>query len=617
MSSESRFVPFEGELDPPQEFVPFDGELDAPPERRAPRTIDIPARQRVEGPGLLERMAASGVNFGGGMLNSLLAGFQRTTPITQSIDGAQTMRPLGPLVKSDAATGYSVGDTNLDFNPDRHVVLLEDGKPQVFERNTGSEEGLAPSMGRVLGTGTLTQPVTRIPGGQIPRTTMQQSLDDFAKIGVDPRVATASQNFATRAADRVLRSVPLGGSPILAAEGRELGQLRQASQSIAEQLGMVRHPDALGRDIQSGLTAAAKDRFQGRFASRAAELFNDIKIAPDMAIDPAATIQVLDDPRVRNNPELAKILGSPEFQRVSKAIYEGGLTWSDAKALRSWVGENTGFGGVTPQGASNADMKRLYGALSNDLRVAAASQGPEMGRAFDRANRYYAAGSKEFDVTLAPILNADTSEKAVQAIEAATRANTGNMAALQGVRRNLDPGTWGDVRATMIERMGRPTPGAAGATGVPGVDDAFSPGTFLTNWNKMSPRARAIMFDGPQKDAIDALARVSDRIKQVNRGTNVSNSAQGVIGAGIGTGLFTGLADPTVLLTTIASVGGSGLTAAVLASPRFTRWLANGSGIKTPTQMTSYIARLAAITKAEPELEPARAAIESALNQDQ
>jgi hypothetical protein len=606
MSSE--FVPFDGELDaaPSPEFVPFDGELDAPTERRAPRAINIPTRPRTDGPGLLERMAASGVDFGGGMLNSILAGLQRTTPVTQSIDGATTMRPLGPLVKSDAPSGYSVGDANLDFNPDRHVVLMEDGKPQVFERNTGSEEGLLPSVGRVLGVGTLTQPVTRIPGGQIAKNAMQQSIDDFAKLGVDPRVATVSDSYAARGIDRGLRSIPIGGSPIRAAEERELGQLRQASQSIAEQLGMVRNPDALGRDVQSGLTAAAKDRTQGRFASRANELFNQVKIPEDAPMSLSKTMELLDDARIKDNPDLAKMLEAPEIANIKSALSSGGLTWRDAKQLRSWIGERTTFGSVAPQGSTNADMKRLYGALTDDLRATARVQSDDAGRAFDRANQYYSVGRAEFDKTLAPIFAATSSEKAVQAIEAAARGTGGDMARLQAVRRNLDPDTWGDIRATLFEKMGRPTPGAAG------TEEAFSPDTFLTNWNKMSPRARTALFDGPQKEAIDALARASGRIKQVNRGTNVANTGQSLATGAIGTGLSYGvLADPMVLLGTIGTVGGSALTAAALSSPGFTRLIANGP--RTATQVPAYLARLAAITKTNPELEPARMAIENAL----
>ena len=135
---------------------------------------------------------------------------------------------------------------------------------------------------------------------------------------------------------------------------------------------------------------------------------------------------------------------------------------------------------------------------------------------------------------------------------------------------------WGDVAATAVAHLGKPAAGAANAA----EDGAFSVNTFLTNYAKLSPTGRDVLFGargggGEQaarlKGELDNLARVAGHLKEVQKGANTSNSAVSM--QGITT--ITGLANPVTFLPTSVALGGAAGVGEVLTNPRFVRMLAS------------------------------------------
>lgn len=101
----------------------------------------------------------------------------------------------------------------------------------------------------------------------------------------------------------------------------------------------------------------------------------------------------------------------------------------------------------------------------------------------------------------------------------------------------------------------------------------FSPDVFVSQWKTYTPQAKAILFGnaGPHRQAIDDIALISDRLKQIGaKFGNPSGTAQNVNAYAIATGL---VASP--ISTVAAAVGGYG-AARVLSSPAgassFAKW---------------------------------------------
>jgi hypothetical protein len=176
----------------------------------------------------------------------------------------------------------------------------------------------------------------------------------------------------------------------------------------------------------------------------------------------------------------------------------------------------------------------------------------------------------------------------------------------------------GEVTSEVIDRMGRSKPNAQGAAG-----DMFSMSTYLTNWNKMNPKTKEILFSDPAiRRDMDELANFAEKYKSRSRLMNTSNTAPaaGIINgiAGIGGALSTLLAgggSTSALLTALAApvvtAGTAHVTAKMMTSPKFIKWLAKVSRTKGPAEVGRMIGRLITLHDNNPGL---RGDIESYVN---
>src|SRR5690606_38574524 len=143
------------------------------------------------------------------------------------------------------------------------------------------------------------------------------------------------------------------------------------------------------------------------------------------------------------------------------------------------------------------------------------------------ANAFWRKRIETIDEVLEPVLgktSPKSGEQIVTAIENMAKPKTGNAARLRQLFAAMPPEEARSVSATVISRMGQPTAGAAEK------GSGFSSNTFLTNWNNLSPRARAVLFPKETREALDRLATVSRGVKQAGSAMNTSNTA-GALGA--------------------------------------------------------------------------------------
>ena len=118
--------------------------------------------------------------------------------------------------------------------------------------------------------------------------------------------------------------------------------------------------------------------------------------------------------------------------------------------------------------------------------------------------------------------------------------------------------------------MGKP---AAGATEV-ADGSGFSATSFLTEWNKMSPTARSVLFRGkglPKTlaPALDQLAEVASDAKSAGIEINRSRTGQVVTGAAAGTALM------SAPITTAFTLMVANLSARAVTQPGVIRAIAS------------------------------------------
>lgn len=485
-------------------------------------------------------------------------------------------------------------------------------------------------------------------GGEAGRRVVEDNIRAFRAAGTTPTVGQATEGHFARGMESTLARLPGSAGRVAAkatAQGEDIGT---SVNSLARQLSPKANPTTAGRAIEQGIkgeggfvqtTKAVSDKLYNELdraipagtrvdvsATREAlaRLNAGIPGAPSLSrFFQSAKLQGIDSALVDDTSGLAavqsrpgaservnelrqtltqkaesiaaensrrRMLGLSNFEPVPtradidgqiEAILRGEvdnrLPYEALKKLRTLVGqelENVGLVSDVPR----SKWKEVYSALTKDLEQAAGTS-PEAKQAWSRANTYYRARMDRLDMIESVVERAGGPEKVFNAATSGTREGA---TTLRAVMQSLPQDAQRQVSASVLRRMGRATDGQQDDLG-----NAFSVSTFLTNWNKLSPEARGVLFNrygSSYRMHMDQIAKVAANLREGSRvfanpsGTAAATAQIGggaALGGTVLSALFTGnWAAPGVVL------GGAGLanvTARLMTSPRFVQWLARNT----------------------------------------
>lgn len=436
----------------------------------------------------------------------------------------------------------------------------------------------------------------------------QHRLGDFERQGVTPNVPAIGQGPVTARAAQLGRLVPF--SPVTKGIEKNLGEMGQAADRAAGQYGQA-------GDIQDmfGPGAAARNALRGFAGDRSAaksdydKFFAQMHGAPPVPVSNTLAVtrrimgQYPSEPELRSfltkEPieKLARLLsprteqipaktspvldqfGKPTVTAPATSVQRGGtLTVNELKDLRTKIGyqlEHPSFG---PDDIPRAQLKQLYAGLTSDMKSAARARGPGAAKALLQATTAYGARMKLLD-RLESLTNKDAPEAVFSAINAAAGSGrSADSGLLASAKKAMPVDEWGNLSAAILRRLGNPVPSVRRAAT---ADSPFSPQTFLTNWNKLSPRAKDLLFgkEGETaRDNVDSLVRVGDALNWFGRSANPSRSGE-MVGAGVGMYLLEQVVQDVwagqgkaAALKVGAALSGWGMAKALM-SPEFTRFL--------------------------------------------
>lgn len=390
------------------------------------------------------------------------------------------------------------------------------------------------------------------------------------RVGVNLPRAVTSDNRSTQQIGKIVSNIPLSGLPLRNASERAIGQLDEAINTVRQGYGNSNAAMA-GQGLREGL-----ENYIGPLSTQTTKKFYDRVdnlVNPNTVTPLNQTKQVAQDILSRRN-NAAIDQASDAVRRITTAINRPGLNYSGIKDLRSWIGELVDTG-VLPVDLSKAELKQIYGALTQDLESAVRNAGgPQALSAWQRANTHYRllSGRRE---NLARILGAKNDEGVFdRLLAAASNSSRGDQALLAQARKAMPANEWNEVASAVILRLGR-DPGGNVIPGQAVTPAGFSPDRFMTAYGKLTPAGKSILFrstgQGALANSLDDIARVSQRFKQLNTFANPSGTGQTVAGTLGGAGLIT---DPVTTLGTIMS---SAVMAQLLSRPQSARSIANWS----------------------------------------
>jgi hypothetical protein len=498
-------------------------------------------------------------------------------PVTrQAIQSNLTRRAAGEGAVIGGVAGAAQGDT-----------LQERGTNALIGTFAGGTLGALGQAGSNALANRAARTVTPGAGAEVQQAADNLGIDVIPAVtgGTTARIVTsgAKQGFVS-------------ARPIDKAVDRMTGQALSARENIADNVGQRLDAEDAGNVIRNAgkVFSERTSRIGGKLYDRVEKfgggqqfpLTSGVAKADEWLADLGRSVQGKDGTIYKEVKALRDKMAAGQFDVMSIP--------RTRDEFRSQLQER-GLRGSTLDTAIGQILREAEQDILNGLQ---ASGNTRAVGAFKTASEFWKKRVETIDDFFSPILgkNAPKSgEQVVTALERLANPQTGNASQLVGIMKAMPPREANSVRATIINRMGTATPGAAVDKQAP----TFSFDTFMTNWNNMSPRAKAAMFPPEHRAAINDLAKVAEAVKAAGSSANRSNTAGALTTQGVISTLGWWALEPLQL--------GSGLVAQyavgrLMASPKFARMLARAPRQNTPQAKKAFSAQLGNLAKAEPAL---------------
>lgn len=231
-------------------------------------------------------------------------------------------------------------------------------------------------------------------------------------------------------------------------------------------------------------------------------------------------------PAARRALEAAQANLANAQKRAAEPLRQGRISWEDLKRLRSIVGDISGSPSLTTDGNAKNALKAFYGALSKDMEATAGAFGPKALQEFNRANTYWRGRENRIETVLKDILGDDFNKGEADAFRQINRwaqSQSGDFKRLAAALRSMPKDEADTVRATLLGRMGAAKKGQQNVDGT-----EFSPAVFMTQWNGLDARAKAMLFPNTeQRKNINKLALVLEGMRHSEDYANKSLTSLG------------------------------------------------------------------------------------------
>jgi len=422
-----------------------------------------------------------------------------------------------------------------------------------------------------------------------------EAVRTFEEAGLSPLVGDVSKSARVQRFQNMAEDTPFIGSITTGAKERlsadvknklsQIGFDENAERVIggdAAKQGLKNYVDK-GRALFSGKKGKNGEIIkEGLF-----DKFDKKFIKPDEKTSLNSTIAKINDilSRAKTPEALDAYLGNTEksiIANIQKAAGESAeLPYNDLKLFRTSIGKK--LEDFQIGSSDKAILRELYGSLTDDMRRKAMSQGEVALQAFDRLNSNYAKFTTKLDDTINEVLNKGETTEIFNAVRSGLplpERTATIMRALPQKNRDI-------VRGSLVRELGMNRTKAG--------QGEFEVGKFVTAYNALEPKAQKALLIGLPVDVQNNFRKVIDAATlslETGLQSNPSGTAKNTGLAALLTSMF------FAPVTTTASLTGGAITAKMMTSPKFIKWLANAPK-QLETNPSKYIARLSAIAASD------------------
>lgn len=420
--------------------------------------------------------------------------------------------------------------------------------------------------------------------------TATPTMEAMRTEGVTPRMAgDAAESRVTKQATAFLKDAPVTGGIIQKAAQESIDELALAVERRSAQMGPATSRADAGQAVQRGVQA-----FTTQVGHTATRLYGQLhRIFPGTTPVPATnTLQTVGDvtAALGQMPQTSHALTPALFRAIGDDLAANGTpSFATLSRLRTEIGKKLSDPMLVDD-VGRADLKRIYGALSQDMRTALAQQ-PDALRLFDISSNFYRNQMQFIEGSFQKLAQHGVTPEAL--FGWATSEGRVGATRLAALRRAMGDNEFGNVSAVVFKQLGSN-----------GGNAPFDPATFIRNWEKgLSSPAKRVLFDPDYTEAVDRIALISKAMQQTGALANTSRTAGtaqlltwiGAIGGSVVGGPVTG---------TVAGIGTAIVSQAtaskLLTSKTFAKWLATPVG---PNGIPTHLKLLPQIAAREPQIQ--------------
>lgn len=464
-------------------------------------------------------------------------------------------------------------------------VTREEGGGAGAQLAAGLVGGLTPGLAPAITSASVRGAIR---GGAAGQQRMAENIKAFDASGTSPTLGQATGGRAARAAESLLAKTPGGAGTIARKAEKQIEDMSVAVQKLSDELAPGANATRAGEAIAKGIRV-----FRDGFKITQNKLYNtlDKHIAADTPIQVTGTQQALKtlNADIPGAPNISEFFKNAKIKGIDRALQadldaaaasaadgNGALPYEAIKKLRTLVGNEIADNSLVSD-VPRSKWTALYGALSDDLGVAAKNAGPQAEQAWQRANQFTKSQLARLE-EVSTIVARDTPEKIfLGAISGTAEGDT----VVKRVISMIPKSQRREVAAAVLQRMGRATPGQQNAEG-----NAFSSETFLTNLSKLSEPARKTLFGRTDVEGIEAqlgqFAKVAESRRDGGRvfanPSGTAPAAAQMVGAGGIAGAIA-LGNPAALTLAAGVPIAARVGAGILTSPRVVDWVAKPTTI--------------------------------------
>lgn len=567
------------------------------------------------------------------------------TTFTTSKGSAYEVQPDGTTVRNKAARnepGHE-GSEGIQPQSQRTVYVTREDANKLGEVQISQPDGVSAGLGFTKDGRIGVKYTSGSSAGKFEKRTAV-NFSDEPQVGRIPvelwddgsRVHFGNEITEVRQAQHAKRpAADQWRSDILSAPSRETSRKTKAEALYDEAWNNI------PPEMQVGRSREGDSRFLGGLGNAANELdkiidrnlgmMNRSRAEGDGAVeltragDEVAPVGRQVEVRGGKIPEAALPALGGQLGRILRDIasrrWRG--TLEDMRELRSALRRlSSGMQDTEKNTLSKADVERLRAAVSRDIQYtlernaaqyakngqrSTAAKVLRASQLFKRADEFYKLSQARLDA-IERLFSAKTPEAVYKNVMQAAQSKGGDLTKLRALARVLRSDERAEFAAGVLNQIGKPVASARGFS----QEIGFSVSSWLTNWNKMSPEAKRLIFGDQHTAALDNLERVARRLGDVEAQANSSRSGThltNVAGiASVGTAIFTGK-----IVALLGPALGGYSASLILSRPAYATWATKYAVLRARALSGSrasirplheQIHRLAVMAETDPRLIP-------------